>query len=52
MPWALYIHNIGYNECEANFAKHLKVLKTWYCEPKMLGFHELSSIIPLVFNHW
>jgi hypothetical protein len=39
-------------ECEANFAKHFKVLKTWYYEPKMLGFHELSSIIPLVFNHW
>jgi hypothetical protein len=39
-------------QCEESFAKHLEVLKAWYCEPKMLGSSESSSIVHPLLDYW
>jgi hypothetical protein len=46
MPWALYIHNIGYNLSVMLACQTLKMLKAWYYEPKMLKFGESNYVIP------
>jgi hypothetical protein len=36
--------------CEESFAKHLDILKTWYCESKVMGFGKSSKVVLALLN--